>query len=237
MHAMRRIAAAVAVALGVVAGCFAAPALADFAVLTSTMKGANEVPPADPTATGTATVILDSHTGRVCYFVVTQGLPEPVTAGHIHQGAVGVVGPVVIPFATPTHGFTIGCTTAALTLVQSIIDNPGGFYTNVHDAQFPGGAIRGQLTALAVLRTTAGLLKGVPAGLPTGFPGLPAGFPGLPAGFPGLPAGFPGLPAGFPGLPTTTAVRHPALLRPARRRHHHHIRITVRTPQVTVHVG
>ena len=219
MHATRRIAAAVVVALGVVAGASAAPALADFAVLQSTMKGANEVPPADPTATGTATVILDSSTGRVCYFVVTTGLPEPVTAAHIHMGAAGVAGPVVIPFAAPAHGFTIGCTTAALPLVQSIIDNPSGFYTNVHDAQFPAGAIRGQLSALAVVRTTIALPPGLLSGLPASVPAS--------------------LLAGLQAKLTAATVAKPHVVaKPARRhRRHHHVSITVRTPQVSVHVG
>jgi hypothetical protein len=225
MHAMRRTAGAVVVAMGVVLGCCAAPALADFAVLTSTMKGANEVPvPGDPAATGTATVILDSTTGRVCYFVVTSGLAEPVTAAHIHAGAAGTPGPVVIPFSTPTHGFTIGCTTALLPLVQSIIDNPSGYYTNVHNAQYPGGAIRGQLSALAVVRTTIGLPTGLPASV---LSGLPASV------LSGLPTGL------LSGLPATVTVgthARPHVLRP-RLRHRHHHGVTVRTPQVSIHVG
>ena len=230
MHVMRRTALAVFAVVGAAAGCFAAPALADFAVVNATMKGANEVPAADPQATGSAWMILDSNTGRVCYWAITSGLTEPVTAAHLHAGAAGINGPIVIPFNPPNHGFTIGCTTAALPLIQSIIDNPSGFYTNVHNAQFPGGAIRGQLVSLATIRRPT-----LPAGLPTlpaGFPGLPAGFPGLPAGFPGLPAGFPGLPAGFPGLAATTPT-HPRA--PRRLRHRHSI--TVKTPHIFVHTG
>jgi hypothetical protein len=231
MRAIRRTAGAVVIAMGVAAGCFAAPALADFAVLTSTMKGANEIPAADPTATGTATVILDSATGRVCYFVVTTGLPEPVTAGHIHMGAAGTAGPVVIPFSTPTHGFTIGCTTALLPLVQSIIDNPSGFYTNVHDAQFPAGAIRGQLSALAVVRTSlsaslpAGLLSGLPAGVPAGL---------LSALQAKLTAATLAKPHVTKPLVTKPLVTTPHV---SVHRHRHHHGVTVRTPQVFVHVG
>jgi hypothetical protein len=224
MHRLRRTAAAVVVAVGVTAGCFAAPALADFAVLTSTMKGASEAPtPGDPAATGTATITLDSSTGRVCYFVVTSGLPEPVTAAHIHMGAAGTAGPVVIPFNTPTHGFTIGCGPAPLTLVQSIIDNPSGFYTNVHDAQFPAGAIRGQLTALVVVRTS--LSANLPAGLLTGLPaGVPASL------LSGLQAKLTAPTVAKPHV-VAHVISHP------RHRRHHHVSVTVRTPQVTVHVG
>jgi hypothetical protein len=168
MHVMRRTALALFAVLGAAAGCFAAPALADFAVVNATMKGANEVPAADPLATGSAWLTLDSSTGKVCYWLITSGLAEPA----------GINGPIVIPFNTPAHGFTIGCTTAALPLVQSIIDNPSGFYTNVHNAQFPGGAIRGQLVSLVTVRRPT-----LPAGI-----SLPAGFPGLPAAIPTHPS-------------------------------------------------
>ncbi len=153
MPALRHTAAVLA-AVGATAACLAAPAYADIAVLRATMTGANEVPVhGEPSATGSSVVTLNSHTGRVCYFVHETGIAEAVTAGHIHRGAAGTAGPVVIPFRAPRHGVTAGCTTADRTLVQSIIDNPSGFYTNLHSLTFPGGAIRGQLTAVTVVRT------------------------------------------------------------------------------------
>ena len=154
MSAIRRAAVLVA-AVGAASACLVAPAYADFAVLSSSMSGANEVPgPGDPNATGSSRITLNSDTGRVCYIVRTTGLSAPPTAGHIHRGAAGTAGPVVIPFKTPRpSGIFAGCTTADKTLIQSIIDDPSGFYTNVHNAQFPGGAVRGQLHAVVVVRT------------------------------------------------------------------------------------
>jgi hypothetical protein len=117
------------------------------AVLHATLLGANQVPvPGDPNASGSAVVVLNANTGLVCFRLLVSGLSSPVTAAHIHQGAAGVNGPVVVPF--PLKGgpnvFT-GCTTADKTLIQNIIDCPAAYYVNVHNAQFPGGAIRGQL--------------------------------------------------------------------------------------------
>ncbi len=124
-------------------------------VLRSTMLGANEVPrPGDPNASGTAVVILNARSGQVCYQIHVEGLSAPVTAGHIHVGAAGLAGPVKIPFpltppmtAPGSHTFS-GCTTADPALIQAIIANPSDYYTNVHNAQFPGGALRGQLMGL-----------------------------------------------------------------------------------------
>jgi hypothetical protein len=57
-----------------------------------------------------------------------------------------VAGPVVIPFPLIGGPNTFaGCTTADKTLIQNIIDNPSGYYTNVHNAPFPKGVMRGQL--------------------------------------------------------------------------------------------
>jgi CHRD domain len=120
------------------------------AVLHSTMIGANEVPgPGDPNASGSTIVVLNSTTGQVCYVIKVMDISLPLTRGHIHIGAAGVAGPVVIPFPlTGGRNTFAGCTTASKTLIQQIIDNPSGYYTNVHNAPFPGGAIRGQLSSL-----------------------------------------------------------------------------------------
>jgi len=125
---------------------FASAAHADISARSAILKGSNEVPNAgDPAAIGVATVTLDSATGQVCVRIRVANM-APATAAHIHVGDAGVAGPVVIGLPTPTNGSSSGCITASSTaLVQSIINNPGHFYVNVHNAAYPGGAARGQL--------------------------------------------------------------------------------------------
>jgi hypothetical protein len=50
-----------------------------------------------------------------------------------------------VPLKTPTVGDTAGCVQTRERLVARILANPQNFYVNVHNARFPGGAIRGQL--------------------------------------------------------------------------------------------
>jgi hypothetical protein len=109
------------------------------------LTGEAESPAGDPVATGTSTVRLRAGQGQVCFQLAAANLPTAVAA-HIHAGASGVAGPVVIPLATPgTDGKSSGCTAAARNLVGKILASPAAYYVNVHTAEFQGGAIRGQL--------------------------------------------------------------------------------------------
>jgi hypothetical protein len=117
--------------------------------LRAEMKGANEVPPADPDGTGTAKVTAAGSV--VCWAVSWANIATP-TRGHIHQGPAGVNGPIVVPFFEAPNGLPStldsvdGCTTGVdRALVRAIRTGPSAFYTNLHNAEFPAGAIRGQL--------------------------------------------------------------------------------------------
>jgi CHRD domain-containing protein len=110
------------------------------------MTGNVETPAGDPVATGTATFRLRAGQAQVCYQIAAKNLP-PAVAAHIHHGDAGAAGPVVVPLTTPNAaGASRGCATAARSVVKAILADPGSFYANVHTAEFPGGAIRGQLT-------------------------------------------------------------------------------------------
>jgi CHRD domain len=109
------------------------------------LTGNAETPTGDPVATGTATFRLRTGQGQVCYQIAARNLP-PAAAAHIHHGVAGAAGPVVIPLTTPNAtGASSGCATAARSLVKAILAAPATFYVNVHTAEYPGGAIRGQL--------------------------------------------------------------------------------------------
>lgn len=106
------------------------------------LTGANEVPANASAATGTAVAFLHQPDNRLVYMVDTTGLAN-VTAAHVHNGAVGVNGPVVFPLNG--GGGVYGGVSGRLTTAQINTAMADGFYVNVHTAAFPGGEIRGQL--------------------------------------------------------------------------------------------
>lgn len=124
----------------------AGPALAAGSRLTATMTGAAEVPgPGDPDGAGTAVIRLNKGKGEVCYELTVSGI-APATAAHIHVGTAGIAGPVVVSLAPPSSGSVSACATGVdAELIKAIAKNPGDYYVNVHNADFPAGAIRGQL--------------------------------------------------------------------------------------------
>ena len=133
---------------------FTAPAasaqgIEHFAVLNggNEVNVSGEAAAGDPNGFGAATVVF-AGSGRICYSIVVHRISTP-TAAHIHDGHAGKNGPVVIPLEVPTAGNpgTIGACSADLdnALLRRIQKTPGDFYVNVHNSQFPGGAIRGQL--------------------------------------------------------------------------------------------
>jgi hypothetical protein len=111
-----------------------------------TLLGEAETPTGDPVGNGTATIRLRLGQAQACYKIAAKNLPAAVGA-HIHSGAAGTAGPIVIPLATPgADGTASGCATTTRPLVAAILKDPGSYYVNVHTAEFPAGAIRGQLT-------------------------------------------------------------------------------------------
>jgi hypothetical protein len=109
---------------------------------TTQLEGANEVPVSgDPDATGTAHLWINPGQGSVCWSISVSNV-DPILAAHIHIAPAGVPGPVVVPL-NPYAG---GCTTVDRDLAIAILTDPASYYVNVHNASFPGGAARGQLS-------------------------------------------------------------------------------------------
>ena len=118
--------------------------------LNSTLTGYQAVPgPGDLDGTGTARARVDVASGQVCWELNARGI-APASAAHIHRGEAGSVGPPVVPLTAPgASERSEGCATVAIELARELIVRPHGFYVNVHNAAFPGGAIRGQLRGQA----------------------------------------------------------------------------------------
>lgn len=136
------------------------------AILTSHLDGSAEVSPmgtdeiaGDATGMGHAYVFgIDGDPTTLCYVLEVEGIQlVPVgdgMAAHIHEGDRDENGPVVAALAGPEDGNAGDCLTEGeegkfptgeAGIVQRILNNPEDFYINVHNPQFPDGAIRGQL--------------------------------------------------------------------------------------------
>ena len=134
---------------------------------TAALSPSNETPPitnAESTGSGTATIDFiitrdasNTITNALVNFQVNmQNFPSTavVNIAHIHSGGVGVAGPVLVNTTTVpgevvlTNGagsFTRNGISVSAATAQSILDNPAGFYFNVHTTLNPGGVMRGQL--------------------------------------------------------------------------------------------
>ncbi len=103
----------------------------------------------DLDGSGRAELRLNQGQGEVCYTITVQGV-ETIMAAHIHAAPAGISGPIVVPLnpapGDAADGQFSGCTTGVdKELVKAIRKNPAGYYVNVHNVPFPGGALRGQL--------------------------------------------------------------------------------------------
>jgi hypothetical protein len=144
--ARRRLATALglplaAAALALLPTAAASAATTDFSA-NATSANESKPGPAGASAHGTFTV----ESGQVCYTVTATGLDDAV-AMHIHKGAAGVDGGIVIPLDQKKIGAGKTCTKAAAAVLSQVQANPAGFYLNVHTPAFPAGAVRGQLVA------------------------------------------------------------------------------------------
>jgi len=132
---------------------------------TATLLPANEVPPitnAEASGNGTVTITMDTTTSggnitaaNVTFVANLQGFPAgtTVTLGHIHKGAAGVAGGVVISANVTSTALANGSGSLVLTnsspdlaVVQDILNNPSQYYFNLHSTLNPGGFTRGQLS-------------------------------------------------------------------------------------------
>ena len=106
------------------------------------LSGAEEVPPTNVQGSGNGTITVKSD-GAVSGSVTTTGVQG--TMAHIHQGAKGQNGPVIIPLTKSGDTYSVPAG-AKLNDAQIKAFKEGGLYVNVHTAANKGGEVRGQLT-------------------------------------------------------------------------------------------
>jgi CHRD domain-containing protein len=108
------------------------------------MTGDQEVSQKGPSgAKGTAKVDIDAGAGQVCYELTYEGVGK-LTGGHIHKGAKGVEGDPVVNLDPAKNGDK-ACVAGDKAKLKEIDSTPGGYYVNLHTADYKMGAMRGQL--------------------------------------------------------------------------------------------
>ncbi len=157
MRKALHVGAAIVAALLVGASASSAQAVV---VANATLGGGEETPILLSGAAGTAEVAIDTAAKEFAVTLRIFNIPTTTTAGHIHVGAKGVAGPVVIDFpgiagrlgdfvtvfrvsdAAFRPNPAIGINTID-DVIQAVAN--GNAYVNIHSTTNPGGEIRGQL--------------------------------------------------------------------------------------------
>jgi hypothetical protein len=118
------------------------------AAFPAALDGAQEVgAPGDPDGSATGFITFETRLNRVSWNVSYQNIAAP-TLFHIHDGDFGTNGPVFVDLGIATTGgpgTLVNATTTTAAKVDAILADPRGFYLNLHNAEFPAGALRGQL--------------------------------------------------------------------------------------------
>jgi hypothetical protein len=104
------------------------------------VSGVNQFNNGDPDGFGVADLRIDTTALTVDWDFMVANIALELTGAHIHQAVAGTNGPIVVDFNAQLSGTGLGDPDLA-----NVIANPHGFYVNLHNGEFPGGAIRGQI--------------------------------------------------------------------------------------------
>jgi len=115
--------------------------------LSAYLSGINEVPTGDLDGHGDANLTLNLGQNTICYEMHVEGIKLPAVAAHIHAGNTGTNGPIIVSLGAPNEsGNSSGCIyDVDEELIKAVRLNPDSYYINVHNSDYPNGAIRGQL--------------------------------------------------------------------------------------------
>ena len=128
-----------ALSFAVAMACSSAIVLAE--AMQVKLSGDEEVPAVKSSGSASGTVTINAD-GTVSASVTPTGFTP--TAAHIHEGAAGKNGPVIVPFTKEGDKF-VAPAGAKLTDAQMKAFKAGDLYVNVHSAAHPGGEVRAQL--------------------------------------------------------------------------------------------
>lgn len=110
-------------------------------VFTASLAGGDS---GDPDGSGLFSAEYDAEAGELCYQLAVADIGA-ATAAHIHRGSAGDSGPPVVTLDAPAEGEVQSCVDVDAEVADELASDPAGFYVNVHNEEFGGGAVRGQL--------------------------------------------------------------------------------------------
>lgn len=90
-------------------------------------------------------VTVEPGSTKVCFKMTILGVDD-ISAAHIHEGGPDSAGPIAVTLTTPKGKDTEGCVSTTVSIIEALEKETRAFYVNVHSAEFPDGAVRGQLT-------------------------------------------------------------------------------------------
>jgi hypothetical protein len=117
------------------------------------ITGAEEVPPVSTGASGTGSITVADDRSVSGSFKTSGGA---FTAAHIHEGAAGQNGPVIIPLQKKSDNEWAVPGGARFTEAQYAAYKQGRLYVNFHSAQHKGGEIRSQIKPSGGGRSSSG---------------------------------------------------------------------------------
>lgn len=121
--------------------------LQDNLLFSAKLEGAQQTPPVTTNAMGVGSFMLNNMRDELCVNVAVNGLSGPISSAHIHEGAMGVGGGVLVDLSSGISGNQIMLTISGASLTSDLISKMinGLTYINVHTAANPNGEIRGQI--------------------------------------------------------------------------------------------
>jgi len=116
-------------------------------LLTARLNGAQQVPAITTNAVGVAAFSLNATRDTMCMSMTVSGLSGAVTGAHIHAGAAGTAGAVLVDLDGGLVGNSGTATITGANLIPALVSNylRGLMYVNIHTAANPNGEIRGQI--------------------------------------------------------------------------------------------
>lgn len=142
---MKRVLTSVALTIVGLAMLAGPATAAHITTTTVALNGAQEVGGGDRDGSGTIDLAINRRDGEICFELRTRRIAAP-SAAHIHEAPRGVNGPVVVGLFSGADGNNrTGCVDVTPALAQEIVADPADYYVNVHNGEFPAGAVRGQL--------------------------------------------------------------------------------------------